>query len=414
MNPLPEVASSKSILNRVLLLCSYLQEPIVLYNYIPNADSATFLENLKLLGFDFKKREQQLTVFPPQKINKAASLFIKDAGTAYRFLLARLCFIPGGRYKLKISRQLQKRPIEELITALQNLGAQIEQLSDSIFYIQGTTIKKNKVEVDGNRSSQFVSALYLLAPLAQKRFEVSVRTKLVSSSYVNLTKQILADFGIQFSKGICKNNVVVNPKIYNLEPDYSAMSYFWLLASMNDFPIYTFYQNSWQPDSKFWQILRKMGAKTEVLPSKLKMQYRTLQSIQVDMQNMPDQVPTLAVAALFAKGKTIISQIQHLRYKESDRIGNLITELKKLGAEINYKNNKLIITPLSEKPPTTVLNAHNDHRLFMSFYIISKLWPQIEVQNANCVKKSFPNFLKEVEKITNYLAFTQIKKDLFH
>ncbi|HCX73795.1 MAG TPA: 3-phosphoshikimate 1-carboxyvinyltransferase, partial [Candidatus Cloacimonas sp.] len=163
-----------------------------------------------------------------------------------------------------------------------------------------------------------------------------------------------------------------------------------------------------------WQILRKMGAKTEVLPSKLKMQYRTLQSIQVDMQNMPDQVPTLAVAALFAKGKTIISQIQHLRYKESDRIGNLITELKKLGAEINYKNNKLIITPLSEKPPTTVLNAHNDHRLFMSFYVISKLWPQIEVQNANCVKKSFPNFLKEVEKITNYLAFTQIKKDLFH
>lgn len=412
MKPLPQIPSSKSILNRVLLLCTYLKEPIILQNYVPCNDSATFIDNLQRLGFKFTTINQQLTVFPPVQINKQASLFIKDAGSVYRFLLARLCFEPNCDYEFKISKQLHNRPIQELIDALHEMRAKIVRLDSSTFKIQGVSLKENKVRINTNRSSQFASALYLLVPLAENGLQITLQGSLVSAGYLQLTKRILADFGINIHSEKKQASQICNPETYTLEPDYSAAAYFWLLGCLNDKPITTFYQASQQPDNKFWQILQKMGADVSFTEQYIALKYRRITGIATDMQNMPDQVPSLAIAALFGEGQTVISNIEHLRYKESDRIGNIIAELAKIGAEIEYKNKKLIVNPLTKPPVPTCLDPHQDHRLFMCFSILGKIFSQITIKNSECVQKSFPNFNLELKKIEEYLSFSQLKQRL--
>ncbi|MDY6916149.1 MAG: hypothetical protein SVM86_07525 [Candidatus Cloacimonadota bacterium] len=413
MSLMPLVPSSKSILNRVLLISTYLKNTLILQNYYPCKDSETFLDNLKKLGFDISIKNTLLKITPPEKIKLKANLFIEDAGTVYRFLLARLCFEKGGKYIFKISKQLQNRPIKELVQALQELGAKIEKKDES-FFIEGKILQKKNVQIVSQRSSQFVSALYLLAPLAGTGFRVKAVGSRVSASYLIVTQKVLQDFGIIFENDRCSSADLKNPHYYYLEPDYSALAYFWLLGSLNDTPIYTGYSSSIQPDSKFWYILKKMGAKVVLEKNTISLQYKQILGIDVDMENTPDQVPSLVIAALFAKKITTISQIDHLRYKESNRIENLIFELQKIGANIKYKQRRLVVYPLAKEPKPTSLESHQDHRLYMSFSILKQVFPQLQVTQSSCVQKSFPNFNKEINKLRTSLNFSKLKRSFVY
>ena len=188
---------------------------------------------------------------------------------------------------------------------------------------------------------------------------------------------------------------------YFIEPDYSSACYFWTLGALSKSVVSTNIINkvSLQPDYKFLTILENIGANIIFKKDKISVSRGKLKSITVDMKNMPDQVPTLAVLALFADSKTTITNIEHLKFKESNRIEALITELSRIGAKIQYENGILTINPLDKIPGNITLNTCYDHRLVMAFHILKIIFPQISITNTSSINKSYPNFLVDIKSL---------------
>ena len=397
---------SKSILNRVLIISSYLKKPIKIINPSNCNDVKTMADNLIKLGMKIDKSLDTWIILPPEKINRKVDLFIHDSGTAYRFLSAKTATIKNSKYIINISDQLKPRPIKPLIDILNKMGSKIEMKDDSLI-IEGNILKGGIFNLSADISSQFISSLLLIAPTYENDLELVLKRNIVSRSYINMTIKIMQDFGIIanfdgkriFIKAGQKYNELEE---YIIEPDYSSACYFWALGALSKSVISTNSNNrtSLQPDYKFLTILENIGAKIEINKDKININNRKLKGISIDMKNMPDQVPTLAVLALFANSKTLITGIEHLKYKESNRIEAIKKELSSIGANILYENGELTINPLDKDPGNVTLNTYNDHRMIMAFYILKIVFPQISIANTSPVDKSYPNFLNDIKTLT--------------
>lgn len=400
-----KLEGSKSILNRVLIIASYLKKPIKISNSSNCLDIATMSDNLCKLGMKIDKVKDEWIVTPSVKINKKGNLFIYDSGTAYRFLTARVATIYGSDYIVNISDQLKQRPIKPLIDILNKLDSKIE-MNDHSLIIEGNNLKGGVFNLSADVSSQFISSLLLIAPAYDNDLELVLKGDIVSSSYIYMTIKIMQDFGIIanfdgrriFIKAGQKYNDLEE---YIIEPDYSSACYFWALGALSKSMVSTNTINkvSLQPDYKFLKILEKIGANIEIEKDKINVSRGKLKGISINMEDMPDQVPTLAVIALFTNSKTTIINIEHLKYKESNRIEALINELSNIGAKVNYQKGILTINPLSRIPDTVTLKAYNDHRLVMAFYILKILFPNISIANTSSINKSYPNFLDDIKSI---------------
>lgn len=389
---------SKSIINRLLIMATYLDEPLTICNFSNCSDVNTLLDSLNILGFEYKRTGNNCTILPGKNKILNASLKIKDAGTAFRFLLARLAVWEELTTNLSISQQLSTRPIKPLINKLNSCGAEIE--INGTIKITGKSIDTVSGNFPANISSQFISSIMLIAPVLKNGVDLKFENKPVSSDYLILTKNVLSLFGI--NSKLSKHNVhitggqtVHSPGNILVDPDYSSASYFWALGALSSLPIgvYTAGNKFKQADFNFWKVLEKMGADILQSPEKVLVKRKELNGINLNLKEMPDQVPTLAILALFAKGKTTITGIHHLRFKESDRISALISELSKLGAEINYQDSKLTINPLTKKiPKNLMLKTYSDHRLVMAFSILTMIFPYIKLDSVASVTKSFPEF----------------------
>ncbi|RLD58967.1 MAG: 3-phosphoshikimate 1-carboxyvinyltransferase [Bacteroidetes bacterium] len=402
---------SKSILNRVLIISSFLPTPLEISNISHCDDVITLVNNLEKLGFHIKIKNNSLTIIPPKKISNLQRLNIKDSGTAFRFLISRLAVLEGIESSIDVSLQLKCRPIKQLIEILKRIGVDIrsEKFPIKIF---GKKLIGGEYGIQANISSQFISSLLLISPLFQTDFILNLSGNVVSQSYIEMTLQIMKDFGIKSNYKekriiIPAGQYYINLKRYLIEPDFSSACYFWALGSLSLNKICTFgnIKNSCQPDYKFLKILEKMGAQIEMDNNKICVKKNKLCGIEVDFKDMPDQTPTLTILALLANSPTKIKNISHLKFKESNRIDALIKEIRRIGGKISYEDNSLIINPLNFEPPKIKLNTYNDHRLVMSFYILKALFPQIEIENKECVKKSYPNFLKDFKKVTKTFNF---------
>jgi len=188
---------------------------------------------------------------------------------------------------------------------------------------------------------------------------------------------------------------------YKIEPDYSSACYFWALGALSRSVVSTntIDKASLQPDYKFLTILEKIGAMIEIGENMISVSHKNLKGISIDMRDMPDQVPTLAVLSLFADSKTTITNIEHLKYKESNRVEALITELSNIGANVKYNNGILTINPLVTIPKAIILETYNDHRLVMAFHILKILFSHVSISNVSSVDKSYPKFLEDIKSL---------------
>jgi len=416
------VPGSKSLTNRALLIASLANGTTCLTNALFSDDSRYFAKALQTLGFDVHLDEanHEMTVtglggkIPANK----AELFIGNSGTTARFLSAFLT-LGNGEFILDGEVRMRERPIGDLVSALRPLGAKLgpahtddwslitdySRLCPPIKII-ANGLPGGRTTIAGDISSQFLSALLMVAPYAQNPIEIALSTDLNSKPYVDMTLAIMQDFGVQVQRNEYQSFRIPitnyqSPINYSIESDASAASYFFAAPAIcgGTVRVENISRNSKQGDITFLDVLQQMGCSVSETDNCLLITGPAeLRGIDVDMRDIPDTAQTLAVIAPFASSPTKISGIASARVKETDRIHATCTELARLGVRVHEHEDGMTIQPCQNFTPSTV-KTYNDHRMAMAFSLIGLRVAGITIENPSCVSKTFPNFFKALETL---------------
>lgn len=442
LNATLRVPGSKSLTNRALLIASLANGTTRLTNALFSDDSCYFAEALQTLGFDIEldeqNREMIVTGLGGKIPANKAELFIGNAGTAARFLSAFLT-LGNGEYILDGDARMRERPIGDLIDSLTQLGANINPVSPlsprerarvrEIYppvKIFASGLSGGKTNIAGNISSQFLSALLMIAPYAKSPIEIELTTELNSKPYVDMTLAIMQDFGVEIQRNVYQSFSVPlttyqlpitapqspvsnlqfsNPQpsssAYAIESDASAASYFFAAPAIcgGTVCVENISRKSKQGDIAFLDVLKQMGCViAETDDCLLVTGAADLRGIDVNMRDIPDTAQTLAAIAPFASSPTRIRGIASARMKETDRVHATCTELARLGVRVEEHEDGMTIHPV-EKPRPAVIQTYNDHRMAMSFSLIGLRFPGVEIENPSCVSKTFPNFFEVLETL---------------
>lgn len=401
-----EVPTSKSLTNRALITAALAAGVSKIINPSQADDSRLMIDALRKFGIIIEEHQNHLIVHggggkltPPE-----SEIYVGNAGTTMRFLTG-VAAITEGTTRLIGNERMNQRPLHDLLSALDQMGMKYESESGyPPLTIHGGKLKGGTINIDGTRSSQFISSILLVAPYADSDVTLELAGGMVSRPYIDLTLDVMRKFGVDVNESGRSFYISTARKYlsneYIIEADASSASYFFAAAAITGGSVLVRHISltSKQGDIKFLNILQRMGCKATADNEGIKVTGGNLTAISVDMNEMPDMVPTLAVVALFAEGKTSIKNVKHLRYKESDRLTALATELRKLGAEVTEYDDGLEILPKG-KYIGAEIETYDDHRIAMSFAIAGLKIPGIKIHNTGCVKKSFPNFWEEFEKL---------------
>jgi len=402
-----QVPGSKSIANRALICASLANSSSTITNCAPGDDTQAMLDALETLGV--KTVRDGTTVKINSQINledtQPIELQTRLAGTTSRFLSA-LCALRVGQTTIDGDAPLRTRPMDGLHAALRMLGATVVS-SGAEGYLPVTVNRgsswQNQIVIDSTTSSQFTSALMMIAPYLPSGLEIELRGEVISRGYLDMTVAVMRAFGAQTE--IAENVIWVSPGVYRggefaVEPDASSASYPSAVAAITGtrLTIAGLSRNSLQRDVEFIDVLSQMGCDVRQQPEGISITRdpaQPLRGVTVDMSQISDCVPTLAVVALFADSPTTISGVGFIRAKESDRIGDLASELRKLGAQIDEHADGFTVTPVALHGAS--LATHEDHRLAMAFAIAKLRIGGIEVNNPEVVSKSWPDYFKVFE-----------------
>jgi 3-phosphoshikimate 1-carboxyvinyltransferase len=375
-------------------------------------DTGVMIDGLKRLGFhiwsDEDKPEGALHVsseyglFPVPA--DGAELYVANSGTTMRFLTA-LTTLGTGRFRLDGSPRMRERPIEDLLVALRQLGAKAYSENGNgcpPVIVDADGLRGGRVRVRGSISSQFLSGLLMIAPFAREQVLIEVDGPLVSWPYVSMTVEMLQRYEIPVAVESSKLYRVGKPGNsgiggFNVEPDASAASYFFGAAAITcgKVQVPNLVSNSIQGDIRFVSLLEDMGCQIIRGSQSLNVSGRSLRGLEADMNDISDCVMTLAAVACFAEGPTTIRNVAHIRYKETDRLKALATELRKVGAEVEEFPDGLKIIP---RPlHGAEIETYNDHRMAMSMALIGLKVPGIVIRNPGCVAKTYPRFFEDLE-----------------
>ena len=405
------IPGSKSMTNRVLLTSALANGWTRLTNALVSDDSRYFAKALQTLGFDVQLDEPnfEMTVtglsgkIPSQK----AELFIGNAGTAARFLTAFLA-LGSGEYILDGDSRMRERPIGDLISALSQLGANIEVSSSDCppAKIKASGLEGGKTSIAGNISSQFLSALLMVAPYAKSPVEIEVVTELNSKPYVDMTLAIMQDFGVEVKRNGYQAFGVPTANYqslitYPIESDASAASYFFAAPAIcgGTVRVENISRHSKQGDVAFLDVLARMGCSIQERENDIEVTgSQPLIGVDVNMCDIPDTAQTLAAIAPFASTPTRIRGIASARLKETDRVHATCIELARLGVRVEEHEDGMTIYPCEKFTPDTI-QTYNDHRMAMAFSLIGMRVPGVTIENPSCVSKTFPDFFKVLETL---------------
>jgi 3-phosphoshikimate 1-carboxyvinyltransferase len=331
---------------------------------------------------------------------------VGNSGASMRFLTA-LAAVKKGITLLDGSERMRKRPIGKLLKSLVELGVKAySQKGDDCppVVVESHGLKGGTARVKGEESSQFLSGLLMVAPYAQRDINIEVTGSLASKPYVDITRDVMSAFGVGIQNQRYRSFFVQAgqhylPQKYRIEGDASNASYFFSAAAVcrGRVKVKNLNPVTVQGDIGFLGILERMGCSVTRRSDWIEVLGGELHGIGMDMNEMPDLVPTLAVTAAFAQGKTVIQNIGHLRFKESDRIHALAVELSKTGIRIEEGENWLEIE--GGKPRGAEIETYDDHRMAMSFAIAGLGVPGIKIKGERCVNKSFPGFWETLQKL---------------
>ena len=400
---------SKSLSNRILLLSMLAEGKTEIQNLLDSDDVRRMVEALETLGIQLEENraENLITVSGTSGIIpvKEATLMLGNAGTAIRPLTAAMT-LGHGRFVLDGVQRMRERPIIDLVNGLSQLGANLR-------CINGTDCPPVEVIADGLPggitrlsgaiSSQYLTAILLAAPYADKEVQIEITDKLVSVPYVEMTLRLMQSFGVSvnhenFRLFHIPRQTYRSPGNIFVEGDASSASYFLAGAAITkgSVTVKGCGTDSLQGDARFAEVLEKMGAKVEWEPQQVKLTGNSLNGIDVDMNKMPDAAMTLAVAALFASGPTAIRNIYNWRVKETERLQAVSTELRKLGAEVEEGYDYLVIQP-PEQIRKAEIDTYDDHRMAMAFSLAACGESPMTINNPGCVSKTFPDYFEVLD-----------------
>jgi 3-phosphoshikimate 1-carboxyvinyltransferase len=378
-----QVTGSKSETNRLLILQALF--PKVAISNLSNSDDSQVLK--KAL------------------VSSEEIIDVHHAGTAMRFLTAYFSVQEGRKTILTGSERMQERPVQILVEALRDLGADIQYQKKEGYpplLINGKKLTKNKVSLAANVSSQYISALMLVAPSLENGLEIALKGEITSTPYIFMTLSLLKEMGVNstFENNIIKieNFQLQQKKKFIVESDWSSASYFYSLAALSDSAVITlssYKKNSIQGDASLVELYKKLGVNTVFSENSIQLKkdkaVKLPETYQANLISSPDLAQTIVVTCLGLGIGCELTGLHTLKIKETDRLQALKNELSKFGAEVKITKDSLKLFPFKEVKSNIVVSTYNDHRMAMAFAPLA-LKADLQIENAEVVSKSFPDF----------------------
>ena len=415
---------SKSISNRVLMLAALSQGRTRIHDLLASDDTAVMLSALKQLGCSIDQQKDGTVIVEGlggRTLNSGQKLFLGNAGTAMRPLVAALALM-GGAFELSGVPRMHERPIGDLVDALRQLGCLIDYLGVDGFpplrLRTGQLMLEQPIQVRGDISSQFLTALLMALPLvAREAIHIEVVGELISRPYIEITLKLLKRFGIDVQREgwqrftIPAGSQYRSPGDIHVEGDASSASYFIALGALaktaegrNGIKIQGVGTDSMQGDIRFVEAAKMMGAQIVSTPNSLQVTRGEagngwpLNAIDLDCNHIPDAAMTLAVMALYAEGTTTLRNIASWRVKETDRIAAMACELRKLGATVEEGADFIRVTPPLSPAHWKAASIHtyDDHRIAMCFSLaaFNPAGLPVRIEDPKCVAKTFPDYFE--------------------
>ncbi|MDC0553740.1 3-phosphoshikimate 1-carboxyvinyltransferase [Flavobacteriaceae bacterium] len=392
-----EISGSKSESNRLLILNSIYGNLKI--NNLSNSDDTVILD-------------KYIT-------NLESHIDVHHAGTAMRFLTALLAIKTNKKFVITGSQRMKERPIKILVQALNKLGANISYFDKKGFpplIIKGQEIFGGEISLSSNISSQYISALMLIAPILKNGLLINLEGKITSKPYLEMTLAILKKIGINC---YFKNNIIsiehcskINNSAVSIESDWSSVSYFYSIVALSnaaELNIGTFYKSSIQGDVKLYEIYAKLGVETKFIKSSSRILIKKINDfikpdhIDLDLTENPDIAQTIAVTCFGLGISCDLFGLHTLKIKETDRLEALRIELSKLGANVKVTNNSFHLAPTFSINNGISIETYNDHRMAMAFAPLALMTPII-INNPDVVTKSYKDFWKDLKSLNFNLS----------
>ena len=401
---------SKSITNRALVCAALAKGDSTLTGALDSEDTRVMIDSLRALGIALRHDRDRSSILvtgcngriPAEE----AELYVANSGTTARFLTP-LVALGNGRFTLDGTPRMRQRPIGDLLAALAQLGVKAVCPAGTDcppVIVEAKGLAGGTATIKGDVSSQFLSGLLLAAPYSKSPTRLVVDGVLVSQPYVRMTLAVMRDFGVDVATTDAGGFEIPAGRGYiarefAIEPDASAASYFFGAAAIlgGEATVQGLSMQSLQGDVRFVDVLEQMGCEVRRSGDSITVIGKPLSGVDVDMNAISDTVQTLAAVALFAQGTTHIRGVGHIRHKETDRIGALATELRKLGANVDERDDGLSITPGTLRGAT--LDTYQDHRMAMSLTLVGLAQPGVVINDPGCTAKTYPGFFTDLARL---------------
>ncbi len=405
-----QIPGSKSVTNRALIIAVLADGESIIRNPLFSDDSYWLLNALTQLGFKIYVDESQAQVqilgqrgiIPKNDVD----VYVGNAGTVARFLPPALA-LGEGPYRVDGVARMRERPVDDLVCAMLQLGAGVEYGGEEGRFplmVRGGGIRGGEARVEGSKSSQFLSGLLMAAPYAEKQVTLWVEGGLVSRPYVGITTGVMREFGVEVDSSE-EGRYVIESACYQageyvVEPDASGASYFFAAAAVTGGRVRVpgLGSGSTQGDLRFVEVLREMGCEVEIAADYVEVRGTgKLRGVEVDMNEFSDTMITLAAIAPFAEEPTRITNIEHTRHQETDRISAVATELARMGVRVEEEQDGLRISPGPVRP--ALVRTYGDHRIAMAFAVTGLVASGITIQDPGCVTKTFPEYFERLDAL---------------
>ena len=389
------IPSSKSYTLRGLICAAMAKGKSEILSPLASDDTDAAMDVLDNIGVKVTQGDGAWQVEGGNFAPTGQDLRCRDSGVTFRFITAIAAVVPG-KHRLVPSPGLAKRPIEPLIDALAQLGVRLEKRPDGSIIVEGGTLKGGEAQIVGNISSQFISALLLVAPRAEKPVKINVTTVLESKPFVGMTIEYLEKFGVKVKASEDFRELEVlrqeyQPTRFRIEGDWTSASYPLALgAVLGEVESENLNAESLQGDKMILAFLKEMGARASVNGDTIIVKKGNLKAIKADFADVTDLLPTMGVVAAVAEGVSEFTGIARCRLKESNRISSLKEGLERMGIKVFEEQNRLLIT--GGTPKGAVIDTYNDHRNAMAFSILGALAGNTTINGAECVVKTYPEY----------------------
>ncbi|MFW5810422.1 MAG: 3-phosphoshikimate 1-carboxyvinyltransferase [Thermodesulfobacteriota bacterium] len=405
INTAVEVPGSKSYTHRILIASALSDGECFIQNRLKSEDTELTLNALQQMGVAAEEIGGGLKIHGTGgRLTGGSEIFLGNSGTSMR-LLTSVIALAEGETLLTGTDRMKERPVADLLEGLTQIGVKAQSVNGNgcpPVAVRGGSLQGGRIALKCGLSSQFLSGLLLIGPYTREGLEIEVVEGPVSKPYIDLTLEVMERLGVPaerrgYERFFVAGNRIYRAGPYTVETDASNASYFWGAAAITGGTVTVRHIDlaTKQGDIRILECFQRMGCRVAESGGGVAVTGGPLSAIEVDMADMPDMVPTLAVVAAFADGRTVIRNVAHLRAKESDRLAAVAAELTKMAISVTEQEDGLIIQGGS--PKGARIDTYDDHRIAMSFAMAGLRVPGVMIEEERCVDKSFPDFWRVFE-----------------